>query len=359
MKTSTRNRIAVALIIVSVFLCGLQPWIKSFVSTPTKDENIRGWHSVCERRIKPTISSNVTNSMWADKYEVKSLVIQATSKIQGKTSDPVRVAKTYTFVDDASRITDEFLRKIPAKIYLMKANHMSGGVFLVNGTSAVCLRGGLAGVDVNSHSPLHEESVVEYLRRMCFAALQTPYGFDNGESWYIHIRRKCIFEEAFPEAAAPTFRDYKVWVMNNDVMFVQIDSNRFGGHRRDFVTPSWQRIFMTEPGQFYHPPSTLEELGMKPPYFGTLLMMASTIAASMQVPHVRVDFFGFSEGFAFAEATFAHDSCKNGISGFEPVVAENFYGYVQRHPNAGVNPESILDLLKLDSDGHHESLMIA
>ena len=120
----------------------------------------------------------------------------------------------------------------------MKANHLSGGVVMVNGDVVKCLRGPCL-------QKRKDETKLNYLKRLCGHFLPITYGVHFKEFWYGKYKKRCIFEEAFPEAAQKTFKDYKVWVMNNRPMIVEIDASRhIGTHTSDFVTPNYIRIQM-------------------------------------------------------------------------------------------------------------------
>ena len=285
--------------------------------------NSIGWHEWCEKTFKPLVSSGKLYHLWSDKHSVK--------KMLSNTVPNLRVAREYDAVDKAEDITSELLTSLPEN-YFMKATHTSGGLVMVKGEKIKCFK-----------SPCKKqengETNVEYLKRLCVLFLSTNYGMDKGELWYGKIAKKCIFEEAFPEAAKASFKDFKVWVMNDKPTLVEIDASRHvGTHTRDFVTPSYNRINIKEPDNYYHPPHELEE---KPVFWDEMLHYASTISKEIKLPSMRIDFFGFQETYAFSEVTFTHDSCKRGVKGFIPDVAEKFYGYIVTHPDEKIDPEDI------------------
>jgi lipopolysaccharide biosynthesis glycosyltransferase len=309
-----------------------KPWLEDgFYKDIWKGKNVQrinilssiGWHKWCEKTLKPLVSSGERYHLWSDKHSVK--------KMLSTTVPNLRVAREYAAVDKAEDITTELLASLPEN-YFMKATHTSGGLVMIKNNKIKCLK-------APCKKQKKGETKIEYLRRLCNLFFHTNYGMDKGELWYGKIAKKCIFEEAFPEAAKASFKDFKVWIMNNVTMMVQIDASRHtGSHTRIFVTPSYKLINIKEPNNYYHPSHKLEQ---KPVFWDELLRYASKISEKIQLPSVRIDFFVFQETYAFSEVTFAHDSCKRGVKGFIPNGAEKFYGYVVTHPDENINPEDI------------------
>lgn len=287
--------------------------------------NFQGWHGWCEKVQKFSVRKE--HAPWADKHAVKALV--------KKYAPGLQYADELAFVAEPQLINTDFIHKLK-KPYLMKANHMSGGLILVTETIERCLR-----------SPCikrgESEPLDGYLRRSCEMFSANSYGWEKNEKWYSWIPRKCIFEEAVPNLLSSTFRDYKVWFMLNRIVLVQIDSDRHTEHKRDYVTRDWVNIPMYETGSKKHPKAG--SLGVKPYYWDSMLAAAESMAHNIDLPYVRVDFFGFEQGYIFAEITFAHESCNRGKVGFEPMEAEEFY--LQLQLDSDKDPDGIFDVLKI------------
>ena len=187
------------------------------------------------------------------------------------------------------------------------------------------------------------ESNLSYLKRLCKSFLDIVYGTTKGELWYSKIKRRCIFEESFPEASGVHFKDYKVWMINGRVAFVGIDHNRFQNHKRDYVTPAWRRLNIHEPKGYAFKTTTLES---KPPFWDRMLQDARKLSKRIGSPHSRIDFFGFKDDYAFSEVTYAHDSCwesKYKI-GLVPKAADLYYGDLLKY-NKTFDPEDIHHIL--------------
>ena len=293
-------------------------WHPDGLNKKMAQDKHRGWHQICETRIKPQISNSITAYQWADKHTVKGMINSLFPKL--------RYAKEYAAVDAGSKIVPSLINNLPNE-YMMKATHMSGGIVMVQGGRARCLRSPCS-------KQLNTETLMLYLRRMCNIFLTTQYGADKGELWYTKITPRCIFEELFPEAMSKEFADYKVWTIHGNPIFVEVDQNRFDRHTRTFVTPTFERINMTEQGSYYYPPN---HALTKPSFFSDLISNATALARAVNESFARVNFFAFLGTFAFSEITFAHDSCKRGKSTFTPAAVEEYLGNVQLVPGYSVN----------------------
>ena len=294
-----------------------------------------GWHPWCGKHMKPRKDL----SKFVDKHNIKQIL--------AKDFPGMPFAKEYWAVRNASHIAQASVRALPTT-FIMKANHMSGGVVLVRDGQGKCLKK-CAGTRYSSSEPTWQ-----YLRRACAKMLRKTYGVDKGEMFYANIPKKCIFEEYL---TLEDMYDYKIWVFHGRVMFVHIDSGRFTEHLRNFRTPvSWREIPMRDGGTYAFKKN--DELQDVPPPF-LPEMLASAQALAKGIPWVRVDFLVYrdrhgTQRYMFGEMTFAHDSCKKkprkSQSNFVPEVAEHFYGYVAAHPKHAVDPDLILDVIELEGE---------
>ena len=102
-------------------------------------------------------------------------------------------------MSNASHITDASVAALPAT-FVMKANHMSGGVVLVREGQGKCLKK-CTGTRYSSGEPTSR-----YLRRACAKMLSITYGVSKGEMFYASIPKKCPprFAEHFSTLLAAT-----------------------------------------------------------------------------------------------------------------------------------------------------------
>lgn len=179
-------------------------------------------------------------------------------------------------------VTAAVLRSVP-KPAVMKANHSSGHVLFLNANSnlevAACQANAWLDYD---HHVVHRE-------------------------WaYGQVKREVLIEPFVGEAATPP-EDYKFWVFDGAVRFIQVDHGRFENHTRQFYTPDWKRIPMTMnyPGL----PANMEP----PRHLGQMLDAAHTLADGFRF--VRVDLYDTTQGPLFGEMTFSPEA---GLCRFEP-----------------------------------------
>lgn len=301
-----------------------------------------GWHTYCETIQKPTISNSTSAYEWTDKKLVKDKIHQL---------DPtIRFAKEFTSVGYQREITDDLLSKFPKEGYMMKATHVSGGIILVRDGIPKCISKVTSiGVRQVTCPELKEgETTAHFLRRACKTFLRAQYGADKGELWYLKLKPRCMFEEVLNIKPTSNLRDFKFHFMNGEPVLVQVDATKTPANQLMYAThgsftliPSFQDIEAKENGMYTLP--TAEDLGPKPKIYDKLTLDAMTIAKAVNQPYVRVDFFVYDDdNYAFAEVTFAHDSCKRGEGNFRPLKYERYLGFVQTHPEYRYHHEDIL-----------------
>jgi hypothetical protein len=113
------------------------------------------------------------------------------------------------------------------------------------------------------------------------------------EHWYDRIARQLLVE---PLIGDGPLNDYKFFVFNGQVHYVQVDSRRFSDHRRTFFSPSWE----PQPFRLRFERET-EELP-RPLHLGRMIELAERLGAGFDF--VRVDFYDLPDGPLFGEMTF-------------------------------------------------------
>jgi hypothetical protein len=111
---------------------------------------------------------------------------------------------------------------------------------------------------------------VALLRRVTRGWLDEPLFRSRGE-WVYSQARRLLFVEEFLGADGEVPADHKLMVFGGRVRLVQVDTGRFGTHRRRLYTPDWQPVDVDEavaPGPVTSAPASLpamvriaEELG--------------------------------------------------------------------------------------------------
>ena len=109
---------------------------------------------------------------------------------------------------------------VPGGAWVMKASHGSGMVLISHGQPTVQR---------------------QQVRRSAREWLRTDYSLNFWEWQYHRLPRRIMFEEFLgDERGVPA--DYKLYVIHQEVRFLEIDQGRFTHHTRDFFYPDWTPI---------------------------------------------------------------------------------------------------------------------
>jgi len=130
------------------------------------------------------------------------------------------------------------------------------------------------------------------LRRITAGWLDEPLYRERGEWVYSRARRTLIAEEFLGSDEPPA--DYKCLVFGGRVELVQVDTGRWGEHRRRLYTPDWTPVDVDEvvaPGPVMSPPSALPRM----------LSVAETLGADFDF--IRVDLYDVEGEVWFSELT--------------------------------------------------------
>lgn len=119
------------------------------------------------------------------------------------------------------------------------------------------------------------------------------------EKWYDKIKRCLLIEPYLTKREKPPM-DYKVFCFHGKPVYIQVDTNRFTDHRRDFYDPNW--IFQRDFSLLYPTSGTTIQ---RPKHLPEMLQAASILSSS--IDFIRIDFYCIPE-LRFGEFTFAPDS---------------------------------------------------
>jgi hypothetical protein len=122
---------------------------------------------------------------------------------------------------------------------------------------------------------------------------------------YGQVRREILIEPFIGEDVSPD--DYKFWVFDGAVRFIQVDHARFKKHTRQFYTPNWKRLDL----QMNYPAH--EAATPAPRHLDDMLNGAQKLANGFRF--VRVDLYDTQRGPLFGEMTFAPEA---GLCRFDP-----------------------------------------
>lgn len=167
--------------------------------------------------------------------------------------------------------------------FVLKCNHNSGYGMLI------CKDKGKIDIDKARHD-LNEAIKKDY------------YLF--GREWpYKNVERKIIAEKYMDDGTGQ-LNDYKLFVFEGKVHFIQVDFDRFTNHRRNFYDTDWNYVPFTT----RYPTDSTYEVA-KPDCLKDLIDKAEKIAVKLGNPHfLRIDFYIIQGHIYFGEITFYHGS---------------------------------------------------
>jgi hypothetical protein len=149
---------------------------------------------------------------------------------------------------------------------------------------------------------------VAELRRITAGWLDEPLYRSRGEWVYSQARRLLLVEEFLGSGEPPV--DHKFLAFDGRVELVQVDTGRFGDHRRRLYTRDWTPVDVVEdvaPGPLAPPPATLPRM----------LEVADTLGAAFDF--VRVDLYDVDGEVWFSELT---PYPGGGLDRFDPALDE-------------------------------------
>jgi len=196
-------------------------------------------------------------------------------------------------------VTEEVLRSV-SKPAVMKANHSSAQVYFLSDSSNLQEAVRTANRWLNyDHHVLHRE-------------------------WaYGQVSREILIEPFIGHGEAP--KDYKFWVLDGAVRFVQVDEGRFRHHTRQFYTPEWTRLDF----RLKYPSSSKDVPA--PPHLSEMLAAAKTLSEGFRF--MRVDLYDTPQKPLFGELTLAPEA---GLCRFDPRQVDFELGASWLYPNPAI-----------------------
>jgi len=213
------------------------------------------------------------------------------------------------------RVTEDVLRDVP-KPAVVKANHSSAQVLFLNANTNLSAAAREANEWLTyDHHLMHRE-------------------------WaYGNVKRQVLIEPFVGDEEAPD--DYKFWVFDGAVRFIQVDHQRFKGHTRQFYTPRWKRLNL----KMNYPDSPANVAA--PEHLKEMLEASRVLGDGFRF--VRVDLYDTAKGPLFGEMTFAPEA---GLCRFDPPDFDLRLGESWAYPSAAdTRPQSFADAFKFRNDG--------
>jgi hypothetical protein len=178
--------------------------------------------------------------------------------------------------------------------YVIKVNHSSGGNVFIR-------------------------TAQDIKRARIVASMREQLGFSHGHRYrewgYLGIPPKVMVERMIEMPGDHVPKDYKFFVYHGRVHFIQLDCDRFSGHKRNLYDREWNLL----PAKLTHP-QRLEPVS-KPVNLSQMVNLAEKIGA--QFDFVRVDLYSPPQGILFGEVTFYPYS---GLQEFIPKDWDNKFG---------------------------------
>jgi hypothetical protein len=162
---------------------------------------------------------------------------------------------------------------------------------------------------------------LEALHRKCDAWLSQSWGEFAGEWWYSMGQPSVLVEEYLDDGSGQPPSDYKFFVTRGQVQMIQVDFDRFAGHKRNLYYPNWKLVpaTLTYPnGRDVPQPDTLPQ------------MMRIAEALGAEFDFVRVDLYSVGQRIVFGELTHCPGS---GWEKFEPASIDAWLGSMIQLPS--------------------------
>lgn len=187
--------------------------------------------------------------------------------------------------------TEEIYNKLPQN-FVIKANHGSQMVEIV---------------DKNKTS-------FKELYKTCQKWLKRNYYAYGREKVYMNLERFLVVESKITTKSGQIPQDYKFFCFNGKVEVIQIDTGRFGNHKRNYFNRYFEPIDLTT----VHPTGIIE----KPQQFDKAVSIAEEL--SYEFSFIRVDLFLTDDGkIYFGELT---NFPANGMRKYKPKEYEDYFG---------------------------------
>lgn len=128
--------------------------------------------------------------------------------------------------------------------------------------------------------------------------LSTDYYRSSREVNYKFLRPKIIVEEFFSDERETVPKDYKVFCFHGQPKLIEVDSDRFSDHTRNFYDTAWNMMPLT----VKYPAGELPD--PKPPQLNTMLEVARKLARPFS--SIRVDMYANEDMLKVGELTNCH-----------------------------------------------------
>ena len=124
----------------------------------------------------------------------------------------------------------------------------------------------------------------------------------QGREWpYKNVHPRIYAEEYLSDPGESQLSDYKVFCFNGQPRLIQVDYDRFEGHKRQFFDCEWRPLDVS-----FHFPSDRVKVIPEPSLLTEMLFLSRKLSAG--IPHLRTDFYIVNNRLYVGEMTFFHGS---------------------------------------------------
>ena len=229
----------------------------------------------------------------SDKYCLKQFVTWALG--------PGYTAKTYQVLYSREEVEKLELTTFPCVI---KPTHGSGSVKIVR----------------SKDEPIDRDVIVGWLKQDLYRQYR--------EANYRFLRPGIIVEELIPDVGGGISKDYKIYCIDGEPKFVQVDKDRITNHTRNYYNLDWEHMEFTVEDC---PIGTQEE---RPAALDEMVRVARTLAAHFRT-YVRVDFFYNGQEIKVAELDHSSANCKMKP---RPIAYDDLIGRLFTEPDLVIRP---------------------
>lgn len=224
-----------------------------------------------------------------DKYEVRKFV---TSRV-----GPEYLVKTLGVWEKAEDINFDSL---PEK-FVLKCTHDCGGL-------VIC----------------RDKKKLDFaaVRKQLNDSLKINFYYQGREWPYKNVKPRIYAEEYMEDVGEAQLTDYKVFCFDGVPQIIQVDYDRYEGHKRQFFDCDWNRMNIS----FHFKSDTMKKI-KKPVVLSEMLDLAKRLSAGF--PHLRTDFYIVNNKLYVGEMTFFHGT---GFGKWWPEGTDEWLGSLLKLP---------------------------
>lgn len=140
---------------------------------------------------------------------------------------------------------------------------------------------------------------IETSKKQLNDCLKTNF-FWQGREWpYKNVKPRIYAEEYLEDPGETQLSDYKVFCFDGVPQIIQVDYDRYEGHKRQFFDCDWNRMDIS----FHFLSDTVKQI-RKPDVLSEMLYLSRKLSAGF--PHLRTDFYIVNNKLYVGEMTFFH-----------------------------------------------------